>query len=46
MRFSKKYGYAIYLGVASAVVGIDITSWEYYILNIPTILLVLWRGRK
>jgi hypothetical protein len=40
MKHFINYAYALYLGVASAIVGIYFPSWDYVIVNVPTIVLV------
>jgi len=40
MNYLKRYGFAMYLGAISAIVGIYFPSWEYFTLNIVTITVV------
>lgn len=40
LRFLRSYSYAIWLGFSFAVAGIYCTSWEYYFISIPTVLLI------
>jgi hypothetical protein len=46
MKFIRKYGYSAWLGGSLSFVGISYTSWELYIVIIPTILLVAWGSEK
>lgn len=45
MEFLDKYVipnfYAIWMGIALAVVGFDIGSWQYYFVCLPTIAAVV-----
>ena len=43
MDFLKKYSYAIYLGAILNIVNANVTTWEFYVILIPTIFLVTWK---
>ena len=42
MKYIKMWAYAAWLGCASAIIGVEFLSWDYVIINIPTIILVGW----
>lgn len=44
MGFLKTYSESIYLGVMLVVVGINCTSWEFYAIMIPTLVLSTWQA--
>ena len=42
-RFFKDYSYGLYMGAASvALFDAGIDSWEYWVLNVPVVILVEW----
>lgn len=42
----KKYGYAMYLGGALALLNKGFNTWEYWAIMIPVILLVKFNQNK
>lgn len=46
MKYIKKYGYSFYLGGSLGVFGLDITTAAFYVIMIPTVLLVEFKGDK
>ena len=43
MKTIKKYAYGYCLGVVLAVAGINFMMWEFYVILVPTVILVEWK---
>jgi len=43
VEFIQGQAYAIYLAIASGACGIYLNDWRYWVINIPTIVLVAWK---
>ena len=46
INYLKGYGWLIYLGVCCSHLGINVFSWKYWVIIIPTIFLVEWKVYK
>jgi len=44
MKYIKTYGYAVYLGIACAICGITVDDWRFWIIYLPTVILVIWKS--
>lgn len=38
----KKYIWSFYLGLSLSIVGYNFMDWQFYLVMIPTIMLVVW----
>ncbi len=39
MKIIKKYAFAFYLGLSLGIVGYDITTWQFWVVIVPTLIL-------
>jgi hypothetical protein len=46
MKFIQSNAYACYLGVATACCGIHTYDWRFWVIFVPTVLLVAWKCNK
>ena len=44
MNFLKKYGYCIWLGLSLGIVGFAFYTWQFWLVMLPIVLLVVWRS--
>jgi hypothetical protein len=44
IEFLKRYGWCIWLGFSMGIADIGVMNWKWWVIVIPTILLVSWYG--
>ena len=44
MKYIKTYGYSVYLGIACDICGITVDDWRFWVIYLPTVILVVWKS--
>lgn len=46
INFLKEYGWTMYLGGALALLNVSATTWQYWVIMLPMIILVNIKSNK